>query len=280
MKKFAVIGNPIKHSKSPIIHQYFAEQAGIDIDFIKIETSIDNFENTVSSFFQDGGLGLSVTSPFKIDALCFADVYSNYADWACASNTLSFLNDMIIADNTDGIGFINDIKFNKNFILNDKKILLIGAGGSARGLILPLLEENPKLLHIANRTKEKADELKYLAFNFDKNKNFNSKNNIQSSSIDKINDTYDLIINATSASLHGHSILFKPDWINSHSLVYDLMYSDQLTPFLQHVSQFNVEISDGLGMLVEQAALAFQIWNDFKPDSAMVLNKIRPVSLF
>lgn len=266
--RYAVIGNPIKHSRSPDIHQAFAQQIGINLIYDRLYAPLDNFAQTVGNFIARGGQGLNVTTPFKLNALELSTQVTARAQVAGAVNTLKFLEHEIQGDNTDGIGLIEDIQKNIGYSLQGKKILLLGAGGAARGVLLPLLQCAPAALFIANRTANKAQQ---LAMQFAP---LSSTAKIEAGSIAQAPSGYDVLINASAAGLSGHvPLLEKECW--SFELVYDMMYGDQATAFLQYAAASGAKTADGLGMLVMQAAHSFMLWHGVFPDAVSVLHALR-----
>ena len=260
IKKFAVIGNPIKHSLSPNIHKEFAKQQGINIQYKKIEPEFDNFETHAQSFFSKKGFGANVTIPFKNQAFAFADGHdASSLECGCA-NTLIMQNNKIKSFNTDGEGFIKDLK-EKNISLAKKNILILGAGGSARSIINSLSKIDIEKIDILSRTQTKVEEL------IDKYKNISNVCNYE----DGIR--YDLIINTTPISLKDGKINFPTNIFNSSSISYDLFYSKTTTNFqLWSKNNGAIKAYDGLGMLIEQAALSYEIWNNFKPNTKNIKN--------
>lgn len=259
MNRFAVIGNPIAHSLSPIIHQHFAEQFGIELSYKKIEGSLPNFEAQVLDFFASGGKGLNVTLPFKERAFAMVAWRTPRCERAHAANTLWSSANELYADNTDGIGLIRDLA---NYLdLTGKKVLLIGAGGAARGIIMPLFDAKIAELRIVNRTVEKA---KQLSMEFPC---------LKTCSFDELKDSYDVIINATSASLTSDNLMLSPTLLHHETLCYDLAYNrEKPTPFVAWARAQAVTAVDGLGMLVEQAAEAFFIWHNLRPETRQVID--------
>ena len=266
--EYAVMGNPITHSKSPQIHTLFASQTRQNIRYRAIQVDPGGFEQAVGNFFASGGKGLNITVPFKQEAWQLANNLSERAQLAGAVNTLKPLPEGLYGDNTDGIGLVRDLTQNLGITLNAKKLLLVGAGGAARGVIAPLLEQQPKLLTIVNRTMDRAHELV---------QHFSSKGNVDARSFIALQSgQFDVVINATSASLQGDLPPLPASTITQSEIVYDMMYGSEPTLFLQWAQQHGAsKISDGLGMLVEQAAESFLIWRDVKPDTAPVIKKIR-----
>lgn len=266
MYKLAVFGNPIKHSLSPAIHTQFADQTGLKVSYTKILSPVESFNQTAQQFINKGGHGFNITVPFKLDAFNFATELTLNAQTAGAVNTIKIQGDKLIGENTDGIGLVRDLTNNLNIELQDKIILILGSGGAAQGILLPLLKKNPKRIMIANRTASKAEKLK---------RNFSSYGNTCGFGLNKIKHTpVDIIINATSASLDGK----MPDIAKGcadGAICYDLMYGKQ-TPFMDWAKANNASmIVDGLGMLVEQAASSFEFWTDKKPDTQAVILSLR-----
>ena len=270
MNKYAVIGNPIKHSKSPQIHAAFAEQENIQLNYQRILAPEDSFITTVNKFVESGGLGLNVTLPFKVIAYQQCAYLNEYAKAAGAVNTISFNREKgWMGANTDGIGLLRDLKNNQQLDLTNKHILILGAGGATRGILLPLLEEQPSRIIIANRTVEKAQALA---------SEFYSSSVITACGYKELDTKpFDIIINATSASL-DHSLPSIPDsLVNSETVCYDLAYSDSPTLFTTWGQRLNAkQVSDGIGMLIEQAAESYFIWRGFRPDTSELFNALRP----
>ena len=268
---YAVIGNPVAHSKSPLIHAEFARQTGQDIRYEAILAPADAFAATVEGFRARGGKGLNVTVPFKLEACRISTRLTERAEAAEAVNTLAFNDSGIFGDNTDGAGLLRDIVANLKFSLAGRRVLLMGAGGAARGVVLPLLEHEPHLLTVANRTRQKADALQ---------QRFSRHGNIVSADYDDLNGTkFDLVINATSASLDGKLPALPSGIFSSASLAYDMMYGDGSTPFLQFAKQQGAShLADGVGMLVEQAAESFFLWRGLRPRTEPVIEMLRPRS--
>lgn len=267
MDQYAVFGNPIAHSKSPIIHRLFAQQTGQKISYDPKLIPIGQFIEVANKFFEKA-LGCNITVPFKEDAFQFANELTPRAQLAGAVNTLKRLpNGTILGDNTDGIGLVRDLK-NAKISLKNQRILLLGAGGASRGVIEPLLNEQPQQLIITNRTHEKAQHLVELTKHLGP---------IMSERYENLNDPVDLIINATSASLSSalpniSKYTIKPQ----KTICYDMMYSRELTVFCQWAKQHGAaKTIDGLGMLVEQAAESFYLWRGVLPKTDAVLRFLR-----
>ncbi|MGH8751587.1 MAG: shikimate dehydrogenase [Burkholderiales bacterium] len=268
--RYAVIGNPVAHSKSPEIHAAFARQTGQDMSYEAMLAPLDGFAAAVKDFINHGGRGMNVTLPFKEQAFQLAAPnVSVRAGAAGAVNTLSFDEGAIAGDNTDGTGLIRDIQFNLlRATLTGLRILLLGAGGAARGVILPLLMFKPVLLTVANRTLSKAQALE---------QRFAQHGNIKASAYAALaGKQYDLVINATSASVAGALPPLPENIFAADALAYDLMYGQGLTPFLQFAQrQGAARLADGTGMLVEQAAESFYFWRGMRPDTAPVIARLK-----
>ncbi len=266
MDKFLVYGNPIAQSKSPAIHQMFATQTEQAIHYEKCLSTKESFVNDVNEFILAGGKGANVTAPFKEQAMAMCDQLTERAKAAGAVNTLVFSAGQIKGDNTDGIGLVNDLISQKVEISN-KKVLLMGAGGAARGVILPLLAQNPSQLILVNRTMAKAVTLA---------KCFDSPNLQVISFADTENHAFDLIINATSASLSAALPALSTNAITAKTVCYDMVYGKQLSPFLLWCQQQGAkQVIDGLGMLINQAAESYFLWRKVKPDCETPLNTLR-----
>jgi len=266
--RYAVIGNPIAHSKSPAIHAAFARQCGQDLSYGAILGPLEGFRTSVEAFRLEGGKGMNVTVPFKLEALELADQPTERARLAGAANTLRFDREAVFADNTDGVGLVSDIRDRLGFPLRGKRILILGAGGAARGVILPLLEEAPAQLAVANRSIDKAVMLKTQ---------FSSFGDLAAGSFDDYSDgRFDLVLNATSAGLGGSSLALPGGLYAADALAYDMVYGQGETPFLRDArSQGATRCADGLGMLVAQAAESFFLWRGVRPDSGPVLRMLQ-----
>lgn len=265
MDKYAVFGNPIKHSKSPSIHQQFAKSLGEQIDYRAILAPIDGFEKTVATFFEQGGKGANVTVPFKEQAFALADELTSVAKLAGAVNTLKKRDDgTLLGDNTDGIGFVNDLLANK-VTITGKRLLIIGAGGAARGVILPLLEQQPEEIIIVNRTAHKAQTLAKL---------FTGHGNVSGYGFDDLPQVdYHLVINSTSSSMNNELPALNSKYLSACEMAYDMFYATQNTLFMNWVSEHNkaAKLLDGSGMLVGQAAQAYYVWRNKMPDIVPVV---------
>ena len=270
-KHFAVIGNPIHHSLSPQIHAAFARENGLDIDYEAILSPLAQFKDTVHQLVAQKFTGANVTLPFKKEAFQIATTHSTHARIAEAVNTLEFKDNEIIGHNTDGIGLVRDLEQNLDTHLKNKKILLIGAGGAAEGVIYSMLEKTPSELTLTNRTIEKSNviqnKMDVHAKSFDVNLNVID--------ITKCPHQYfDVIINATSASFSNAELHMDPKVFHKDSLAYDMMYGKE-TSYMKQAKSQGSKTSDGLGMLVEQAAEAFFIWHHIKPQTKSVIESLR-----
>lgn len=263
--RYAVIGNPIAHSKSPLIHSMFAKQTGQDISYEAILAPLDGFAATIERLRKEGCKGCNVTVPFKFEAFKIATQLTERAQAAQAVNTLKFDGDTILGDNTDGAGLVRDIEHNFGISLQDKRILLVGAGGAAYGAALPLLQTNVYQLSISNRTIEKAESLAASLV-----RKFNNVDVHESPD----RRQYDLVVNATSSGLRNDLPILHPTIFAPGALAYDMMYGRE-TPFMKFAREQGAQVADGLGMLVEQAAEAFYIWRGVHPDTAPVIAALR-----
>jgi shikimate dehydrogenase len=267
--RYAVVGNPIAHSKSPEIHSAFATQTGQDMHYTTLLAPLDAFATTVGQFFAEDGKGLNVTVPFKQQAFQLAASCSQRAERAGAVNTLwRDRNGQLQGDNTDGVGLVRDLLSNHAVTLKDKHLLLLGAGGAVRGVISPLLEQQPASLVIANRTAARAEELAALGAGWGP---------LQGGGLDALaGKSFDVIINGTSASLQGEVPDIPDDILAPHGVCYDMMYAADATAFVQWGQAHGAgKVMDGLGMLVEQAAESFYIWRKVRPETAPVLEQLR-----
>ncbi|MFZ6746281.1 shikimate dehydrogenase [Undibacterium sp. JH2W] len=267
--QYVVIGNPIAHSKSPAIHARFAELAEQQLDYQGLLAPLDGFAKTVQDFIGAGGKGANVTLPFKLEAFALATELSERARIAGAVNTLKFESGCIYGDNTDGIGLVADIVRNAGVSLHGKRLLLLGAGGAARGALLPLLQEQPATLTIANRTLAKAQDLLEQA------KRLSTSCDLQVCRFADLQQPFDVIINATSASISEEVPPLADAVFCKTTLAYDMMYAATPTAFLRLAASHGALCRDGLGMLVEQAAEAFALWRGVHPPSAQVLTEMR-----
>lgn len=258
--RYAVFGNPVGHSLSPRIHALFAAQCGEDLSYAAILAPLDDFAGALHAFIAAGGRGANVTVPFKEEAYRLAGAHTPRAEAAGAVNTLRFDSEGILGDNTDGVGLVRDLTGRLGLTLEGRRILIFGAGGATRGVILPLLEQRPATLTIANRTAEKARQLAAR---------FAAQGEIVGGGLELAQACpFDLVINATSTGLAG-GVLPAPSFA-ADALAYDMVYG-RATPFLASAQAAGVRCADGLGMLVEQAAEAFRLWRGILPQTAPVL---------
>lgn len=269
MDRYAVMGNPVAHSKSPRIHSLFARQTGQQLQYEAIRVESGKLAAAVGDFLAAGGKGLNITVPLKEEAWSLASARSNRAERAGAVNTLVLeQSGKHFGDTTDGAGLLRDLLHNHGSTLQQKRLLLVGAGGAARGVIEPLLLEKPSLLVIANRTAEKAVELARL---------FCDLGHIEGCGLDDVaGQSFDLIINATAASLAGQVPALPDSVVTPDCWCYDMMYADIPTAFMDWARQRGAaRCMDGLGMLVEQAAEAFFLWRGVRPDTRPVIRQLR-----
>ena len=272
-KLFAVIGNPIHHSLSPQIHAAFAKDANLDITYEAILSPLDRFKQTTQTIIAKKLSGANVTLPFKKEAYTLANEHSPSAKVAEAVNTFEFKNDRIIGHNTDGIGLVRDLEQNLHIHLANKKILLIGAGGAAEGVIYSILEKKPSQLTLTNRTIEKSIAIKNKMHKYAESFGVDL-NVIQIKQLP--HQYFDVIINATSASLNEADLGLDNKIFHEKSFAYDMMYGKE-TPFIKQAKSQQAKTSDGLGMLVEQAAEAFFIWHHVKPQTKSVIDLLRKI---
>ncbi|WP_420588892.1 shikimate dehydrogenase [Bacterioplanoides sp.] len=265
---YAVMGNPIGHSKSPQIHTAFAKITDQNMLYSAILVPLDGFDTAVDDFFRRGGKGLNITVPFKEDAWRYADKFTARAQRAEAVNTLQKLEDgTVLADNTDGVGMVRDIMVNQGVTIEGKRVLILGAGGAVRGILQPLLEQKPASVTLANRTVSKAEALA---------NDFADLGDITVSGFAEVAGQFDLIINGTSASLAGELPPVPATCITPDTVSYDMMYGAETTVFNQWALDLGAaKAIDGLGMLVEQAAEAFLLWRDVRPATEGVMSAIR-----
>jgi len=266
MDQYRVFGNPIKQSRSPFIHQSFAKATGQELNYEIQFAEEDGFNQAVTQFIAQGGKGANVTAPFKEQAMAMCDKLTEHAKFSGAVNTLSFKNGKIYGDTTDGVGLVNDL-LNHDVCLNNSRILLLGAGGASKGVVLPLLNQDPKSLTIANRTVSKAQAIVEQYPN----------QPVSACSFEEANEQeFDVIINATSAGLTGIGLPISEKIITTNSVCYDMTYGKELTPFLQKAKEQKAkQIIDGVGMLVGQAAESFYIWRGIRPNVDSVILELK-----
>ncbi len=262
--RYAVVGNPIQHSLSPQIHALFADKCRQQMTYEKLLAPLDGFEEFALGLRDVGYAGLNVTIPFKLDAAKLADELTPRARLAGAVNTLKFDGDAIFGDNTDGIGFVRDVQGRLKFALQDAAVLILGAGGGVRGLIGALLEEKPRWIAVANRTHGRAQE---LADEF----------GVEALTFDEVPaEHFDLVINGTPTGLHAQAPNIDPETFDDCTLAYDLVYDAHPTPFMELARRGGAKVvSDGLGMLIEQAAEAFLVWRGVRPETLPVYRELR-----
>lgn len=272
MDQYAVFGNPISQSKSPYIHTQFAAQTSQALEYKSQLVDVDGFNEAADAFFRAGGKGLNITTPFKDDAYSYATRLTERARRAGAVNTLALQEDgSILGDTTDGIGLIRDITENLGWNIQAKKVLVLGAGGAVRGVLEPLLAAGPKSVTIANRTASKAESLA---------KGFSSLAEgsdvvIKGSGLDTLGTAHDLVINGTSVHLSKESVSLPAEIITSNTCAYDMAYGVEPTAFVQWACSQGAQTSDGLGMLVCQAAESFRIWRCVLPEVAILIKGLR-----
>jgi len=269
--KYAVIGNPIGHSKSPEIHAEFAKQTNQDICYEAILAPLDGFAETVSRLVAEGYKGANVTVPFKFEAFNLATQLNLPAKQAGAVNTLSFVEGRVIGDNTDGLGLVRDIEQNLYKAIQNKCVLLLGAGGAAEGVFHPLLDAAPSMLFVANRSIDKAaaiiEKAKALV-------HYNSIN-MMAVPFDALkSQKFDIVINATSTGLTDSTLPIPSQLFADGSLAYDMMYGRE-TAFMAQAREAGAQVTDGLGMLVEQAAEAFYLWRGVRPETKALIQRMR-----
>ncbi|HEX8989934.1 MAG TPA: shikimate dehydrogenase [Rhodocyclaceae bacterium] len=268
--RYAVFGNPVAHSKSPRIHALFARQTGQDISYEALLAPLDGFARAVQAFTAAGGRGANVTVPFKEEAFRLATTLSERAAAAGAVNTLSFDGDAVLGDNTDGAGLVRDLKANLGCDIAGRRVLLLGAGGAARGVVLPLLQEAPAELFIANRTADKAAR---LALEFSQHATGQVRPE-GGGFAELAGRQFDLIINATSSGLQSAALPLAASLFARRCQAYEMVYGRD-TPFINQALDAGARVADGLGMLVEQAAEAFAVWRGVRPETGPVLFELR-----
>ncbi len=280
MDRYVVIGNPVSHSKSPLIHSQFALQTGQAVQYDALLAEQGKFPQCVTDFFAEGGKGANVTVPFKLEAFDLSEHLSKEAQRAGAVNTL-YLNSRqeLCGHNTDGLGLVTDLVDNYHGVLSGKRLLILGAGGATRGILQPLLDQQPKEICIANRTVAKAEALAEYFSRLSTLDEVSSKSTLSISGCgfsDLDSSPFDWIINATSASLQGEMPALPAGLVNADTWCYDLMYASGLTPFgVWAQAAGAAKVMDGLGMLVEQAAESFELWRGVRPKTQKVIAMLR-----
>jgi shikimate dehydrogenase len=266
--RYGVIGNPIAQSKSPIIHGLFAAATGQQIEYTRIEGRVGEFAQQLDELRADGMRGMNVTAPFKLEAFAYATHRSQAAELAGAVNALKFVGSEVHAENFDGVGLVNDIERNYKTPLRGKRVLLLGAGGAVRGALLPFAKAEPALLVVANRTVSKAQELVDMLGS-------QVQVNVRACSYEELDGAFDVVVNGTSASLFGEAPAVPLSAFASGCLAYEMAYGKGMTPFLQLAQQAKAgQLVDGVGMLVEQAALAFEWWRGVRPSTAQAIAQL------
>jgi shikimate dehydrogenase len=267
--KYAVFGNPIKHSKSPLIHAAFARQLEQRIQYRAVRVELGHFQRSVNGFFASGGAGLNVTVPFKEQAFAMAHELSPRARRAGAVNVLMPLDGgQLRGDNTDGIGLVRDMVANLGWVMRGRRVLIVGAGGAVRGVLEPLLREHPAELVVVNRTAEKALRLAT---------EFADLGPLQGGGFELLKGRqFDLVLNGTSAGLSGQMPPLPDGLLSERCCCYDMVYGSEPTPFMRWAAQQTAwAVADGLGMLVEQAAESFYLWRHARPDTQPVISQLR-----
>jgi shikimate dehydrogenase len=266
--RYAVFGNPVRHSKSPLVHTTFARETGQDLTYEAIEAPVDDFEGTLAGFRQEGGRGINVTTPFKLRAFALATHPTERAKLAGACNCMKFDGERAYAENYDGVGLVNDIQRNLGFDLRGLRVLMLGAGGAARGALQPMLEQKPALLYVANRDVAKATALRG---------HFAHVGDFTAGPYGDLEReaSFDVVINATSASLNGELPPVPGAVFGAKTLAYEMVYGRGLTPFLRVAHERGVKrVADGVGMLVEQAAEAFLWWRGVRPETRTLIRQL------
>ncbi|MEJ2602921.1 MAG: shikimate dehydrogenase [Gammaproteobacteria bacterium] len=266
--RYGVMGYPVSHSRSPVIHRLFATQTGQNMTYELLEVAPQELEHAIRTFQRQGGRGLNITLPHKSEVARLVDELSEAASTAGAVNTLSIGPERILGDNTDGTGLVRDLTVNEEIPLRGSRILILGAGGATRGIMAPLLEEEPAAITIANRTLSKATALAG---------HFGSQGRVAACRFDELGPEtpVDLIINATSAGVKGEDMPFPAAVIGAATICYDLSYGSGETPFTRWATEHGAARSiTGWGMLVEQAAESFRIWRGVRPETAPILNRV------
>lgn len=266
MDRYVVIGNPIAHSRSPEIHARFARETGEAMAYERMLVEPGDFARAAAAFFAGGGRGANVTLPFKMDAFAFAGEHTARAREAGAVNTLAVRDGAVLGDNTDGAGLVRDLTANLGLALRGRRILLLGAGGAARGVVGPLLALAPAALVVANRTPGRALALASA---------FAAAGPIEGAALDAMGGGYDLVVNATSSSTRGEPLALPPGTFAPGALAYDMAYGPAAAPFLEAARRAGARASDGAGMLVEQAAESFFLWRGKRPGTAGAIAALR-----
>jgi len=268
---YCVMGHPVAHSQSPWIHTRFAELTGQDLHYTRREVPLDAFTAQVGAFIAEGGRGCNVTVPFKFEAAALADEVSARGALAQACNTLAFRDGTVWGDNTDGIGLVQDITQNAGVALHGQRVLLVGAGGAAAGVLGPLIETQPAQICVTNRTESQAHHL------VNRHHPLATQCGVMLNGcgLSDVGAAFDVVINATTSSLAGHSVPVPGHVLRPGALAYDMMYGPAAQGFMQWATRHGALARDGLGMLVGQAAHAFALWRGVMPPAAQVLAELR-----
>lgn len=275
MDRYYVLGNPIAHSKSPLIHARFAELTGQVLQYERLLTPLDGFAATLAQLVQSGARGCNVTIPFKFEAFRAANKQSDRAQLAEAANTLVFNASTVHADNTDGVGLVDDIQNNAGVALSGRDVLLIGAGGAGAGVLGPLLAAGPRRLALVNRTRATADALVARHKAHPSLQSVLQKTELLAQDLEALTGSFDVIINASASSLAGAGVPVDSHVLKPGALAYDMMYGPAAAAFMTWAREHGANPRDGLGMLVEQAAESFALWRKVRPPSAQVLQEMR-----
>ena len=269
MDRYVVAGNPVEHSQSPFIHAEFARQTGQVMAYGRLLWPLEGFERSLRALVESGAKGCNITVPFKFEAARIATRLSQRAALAQAANVLSFDAEGWRGDNTDGIGLVRDIEHNAGVVLRDQRVLLIGAGGAAAGVLAPLLQARPAEVVVANRTLHKAQALA------DRHRQAAAGTLLGASTLVDCGEGFDVVVNATASSLQGGAIPVSHHVLRPGALALDMMYGPAAQGFLDWAAEHGATGRDGLGMLVEQAGAAFELWRGVRPDTAPVLAALR-----
>ncbi|MFT5035100.1 MAG: shikimate dehydrogenase [Litorivivens sp.] len=275
MNRYVVIGNPIAHSQSPLIHARFAALTGVAMAYDRVLVPLDGLAAALAQLQQDGVLGCNVTVPFKFEAFAAAQTTSARAQLALAANTLKFEAGQVYADNTDGVGLVRDIETNAGVSLAGRDLLLIGAGGAAAGVLAPLLLAKPRRLVVVNRSLDKAEALVLRHRAHPSLQKALQETALSTQPLASPGGPFDVVINASASSLSGAAVPVPASVLKTGTLVYDMMYGPAAAPLLQWARDHGGIGRDGLGMLIEQAAEAFLLWRGVRPPSALVLQEMR-----
>ena len=273
--RYFVLGNPIAHSRSPQIHARFAELTGQAIDYQRCLVPLDGFAATLAQLIQNGARGCNVTVPFKFEAFQAAHTQSDRAQLARAVNTLVIENGTIHADNTDGVGLVNDIQVNAGVQLAGRDVLLIGAGGAGAGVLGPLLAAAPRRLVLVNRTRDKAEALATRHKTHASLQAVLQKTELLVQDLHAVEGNFDVIVNASASILAGSAVPVSSGVLKPGALAYDMMYGPAAAGFMAWAREHGASPRDGLGMLVEQAAESFSLWRGVRPPAAQVLRELR-----